>query len=87
MKLNSLALAISTALAFTCSAALADKPPSDIKKLSEIVLILEKAGFDPISEIEFDDGHWEIDAYRNGEKREVHVDPRTGEITKDRKDD
>ncbi|MEO9102133.1 MAG: PepSY domain-containing protein [Burkholderiaceae bacterium] len=87
MKFTSLAVVASTALVFTCSAALADKPPTDIKKLSEIVIMLEKAGFDPISEIDFDDGHWEVDAYRNGEKREVHVDPKTGEITKDKKDD
>lgn len=79
-----LALVTSIGLASTSCAALAgDKPPSDSKKLSEIVLILEKAGYEPISEIEFDDGHWEVDAYQHGEKREVNVDPKTGEITKD----
>ncbi len=87
MQLTPIALSLGAALAVCGGAALADKPPADIKKLSEIVLMLEKAGFDPIAEIEFDDGHWEVDAYRNGEKREVHVDPQTGEITRDRKDD
>lgn len=87
MKRTSLALALSTALAFTSGAARADKPPPDVKKLSEIVLMLEQAGFGPISEIEFDDGHWEVDTYRNGERRAGYVDPRTGEITKDKKDD
>lgn len=67
-----------------CLAHAGDRPPEGIKPLSEIVLLLEKAGYSPISEIEFDDGHWEVDAYRNGEKVEINVDPRTGEIKKDK---
>ncbi len=85
MKSTAIALLASMGLAFASGAALAgDKPPSDSKRLSEIVLILEKAGYHPISEIEFDDGHWEVDAYQNGEKIEVNVDPKTGTITKDK---
>lgn len=85
MKTTALALLTSIGLAFATGAALAgDKPPSDSKKLSEIVLILEKAGYHPISEVEFDDGHWEVDAYLNDEKREVNVDPYTGAITPDK---
>lgn len=84
MKTAALTLLASIGIVFSASTALAgDKPPADVKKLSEIVLILEKAGYDPISEIEFDDGHWEVDAYRDDKKIEVNVNPTTGEITKD----
>ena len=37
-----------------------------------------------VLEIEFDDGHWEVDAYQNGVKIEVNVDPTTGAITADK---
>ena len=40
----------------------------------------------PVVDVEFDDGIWEIDAYRGKEKRELHVDPRTGKILRDRED-
>ncbi|WP_156411296.1 PepSY domain-containing protein [Alishewanella sp. WH16-1] len=36
--------------------------------------------------IEFDDGVWEIDAYRGADKRELQVDPRTGKVLRDRDD-
>jgi len=85
MKTTVLAFLTSIGIAFASGAALAgDQPPSDSKRLSEIALILEKAGYHPISEIEFDDGHWEVDAYQNGVKIEVNVDPTTGAITADK---
>ena len=60
-----------------------DKPPADAKALSEIVLSLEKRGYTPIVDIEFEDGYWEIEAYREGHKRDFKVDPRSGVITSD----
>lgn len=88
MKTTATAVLVSACLAFASSAALAgDKPPTDIKPLSEIVKKLEQMGYTQISEIEFDDGQWEVDVYHDGKKRDVHVDPRTGEITKDKIDD
>ena len=65
---------------------LGDKPPTDAKPLSEIVLSLEKQGYTPIVEIEFDDERWEIEAYKEGQKRELKVDPRSGAIISDRPD-
>lgn len=87
MKTTALALLISIGFAFASGAALAgDKPPEGSKRLSEIVLKLEQQGFGPFEQIEFDDGRWEIEVYRGGEKRELRVDPKTGDITKDEKD-
>ena len=87
-SITTLSLVVTTVLAFASGVALAgDRPPEGSKPLSEIVLKLEQAGYGPFEEVEFDDGRWEIDVYRNGEKRELHVDPETGEITRDKKDD
>ena len=84
MKTTVLAFLTSIGLVFASGAALAgDQPPSDSKRLSEIALILEKAGYHPISEIEFDDGHWEVDAYQNGVKIECCIACPTTEIIAD----
>ncbi|ADJ28184.1 PepSY domain-containing protein [Nitrosococcus watsonii] len=64
-----------------------DKPPQDGKPLSEIVKSLEEQGFKQISEIEFDDGKWEVDVYKDNQKRELEVDPSSGEILSDKLDD
>lgn len=63
-----------------------DRVPADALKLSEVIQQLEQQGFHPVVDVEFDDGVWEIDAYRGKEKRELHVDPRTGKILRDRED-
>lgn len=49
----------------------------DIRAVTEIALV---------QLIEFDDGVWEIDAYRGADKRELQVDPRTGKVLRDRDD-
>ncbi|NCO76174.1 MAG: PepSY domain-containing protein [Cyanobacteria bacterium] len=65
-----------------------DMPPPNAKPLSEIVRNLETKGFSPIVEIDFDDSDgWEIKAYRNNQKRELKVNPLSGEIISDTKDD
>ncbi len=74
-------------LAFASGAALADKPPADVKPLSEVLRKLEQAGHGRIPQIGFDDAHWKVDTRRDGKKREVPVDSRTGEGMKDRADD
>lgn len=73
---------------FLSGAALADsKPPPNAKQLSEIVRSLELQGFAPIVEIEFDDGQWEVKAYKDGRRRKVKIDPITGNTKSDRADD
>jgi hypothetical protein len=63
------------------------RPPKDAIPLSTIVLSLEKMGFGPIVEVKFDDGVWEVEAWRDGQKRELKIDPRSGRILSDRLDD
>ena len=49
--------------------------------LAQVEQALRAAGYSRIHEIEKDDGLWEADVTRDdGRFREVHVDPKTGEI-------
>lgn len=84
MKVLLVSTLLATTLGFSVSAS--DIPPADALKLSKIIEKLEQQGFAPIVDVEFDDGVWEIDAYRGKEKRELHVDPKTGKILRDRED-
>jgi hypothetical protein len=63
-----------------------DLPPSDARPLSEIVGGLESKGYNPVVEIDFDDGRWEVEAYRDRTRYELRVDPRTGEVLSERRD-
>ncbi len=58
-------------------------PPANAKPLSEIIKSLEDRGYKNISEVEFEDGAWEIEAHPVGGKEiEIHVDPIAGKILK-----
>lgn len=79
------ALVLSTGIAIAPAAFADDKPPANAKPLSEIVKSVESQGFSPILDIGFDDRDgWEIKTYRNNEKRELKVNPVSGEITSNR---
>ena len=48
---------------------------------TDIAAKVEAAGYSQVSEIEFDDGFWEVKAIDgNGVRAKVLVDPRTGEL-------
>jgi hypothetical protein len=64
-----------------------DVPPPGALKASEVAASLEALGFDPIVDMEFDDGRWEIKAFRDGRKRELRVDPMDARILSERDDD
>jgi len=55
-------------------------PPDNAKPLSAIVQAVENRGIGAITEIEFDDGVWEVEFRRDGKKVEMDIDPITGEI-------
>ncbi|WP_062268979.1 PepSY domain-containing protein [Endozoicomonas arenosclerae] len=70
-----------------CSSSFA-KPPQIVgKPLSQIIKMLEDQGYRPIVDISMDDGLWEVEAYKGDEKRELKVNPDTGEVVSDRPDD
>jgi hypothetical protein len=62
-------------------------PPADAKLLSEIIASLAKAGYADFNDVSFEGQIWEVEARREGVKRELRVDPKTAEIISDRADD
>jgi hypothetical protein len=55
-------------------------PPENARPLSEIVEAVESQGFVPF-ELEFEDGRWEITAFREGKPVRLYADPRSGGIS------
>ena len=86
MKAIPLAAVLILGFGVAPAATAGDRPPQDAKPLSQVIAGLEKQGYGPFSEVEFDDGRWEIEVYREGKKRKLEVDP-SGRITSDRDDD
>jgi hypothetical protein len=77
-----------TVLAASPLLALADqRPPSDAKPLAEIVAQMEKAGYTPIVEVSYDEGYWEVEAIKDGQPIEAMVDPKTGEVVSEHRDE
>lgn len=62
------------------------KPPANAKPLSAVILTIEQAGNATILDITFDDGRWEVDILRDGQTRELHIDPESGAVVDDRAD-
>ena len=72
-------------LSATPATAAVARPPADAKPLSEIVKSLEDAGFAPIVEVEFRAGRWHVEAFKDGQKRDLRVHPGSGEFTSNRR--
>lgn len=53
-------------------------PPKDGKPLSAIVKSLEGQKVGVITEVEFDDGYWEVTVRRDGQKIKMDIDPMSG---------
>lgn len=57
-------------------------PPPNSKPLSVIIKSVEDRGYKIISEVEFEDGKWEVEVHQaNGKEMELHVDPISGQLT------
>lgn len=79
MKTLSLAAAL---LLGSATLALADAPGADWMTKEQVTQKLQGMGYTDVRKLEADDGHWEGDATKSGVSYEVHVDPHTGELTK-----
>jgi hypothetical protein len=64
-----------------------DVRPADAKTMLEIVQSLEDAGYGPVVDVSFDDGGWEVEAYKGGASVELAVDPTSGDILSEHRDD
>jgi hypothetical protein len=60
-----------------------EMPPANAKPLSEIIKAIEEKGLKTITDIEFEDEVWNIEAHQiDGKEIRLKVNPITGEIRK-----
>jgi hypothetical protein len=87
MKMRFLALApMMLVLAAATSSAHADQPGADWMKSDQVIEKLTAKGYTNFSKVEADDGHWELEADLKGVRYDLHVDPKSGEVTKSEPD-
>lgn len=84
-KIHAFALAAAL-FALGGSYAQADQPGADWMPAEQVIQKLKAAGYTNISELEADDGHWEGEGMKNGQKMEFHADPKTGAIISEKRD-
>ena len=61
--------------------AMADQPGPDWMPAQQVIEKVLKSGYTQVTELEADDGRWEGEGIKNGQKMDFHADPRTGVIT------
>jgi peptidase YpeB-like protein len=82
-----MAFALSTTLAVGwLGLARADQPGSDWMPAQQVIDSVIKSGYTQVTKIEADDGRWEGEGIKNGQKMEFHADPKTGAITFEKPD-
>ena len=64
-----------------------ERPPADAVPLSEVVKSLEEKGYSPVTEVSMDNGVWEVEAYKDGQERELKVNSKDGQVLSDRLED
>ena len=82
-------LVLGTALAVAAfGAALADTTPGqDWITMEQATQKVKDAGYSTVTKLEADDGRWEGEGVKNGQRMEFHVDPRSGAISNEHPDD
>lgn len=82
---------VATAAAATPVAAITAAPGDATTKgplpMTKVVELLEKDGYSPFTELSMDDGAWEIEVYKDDVPYELTVDPDSGEILSEHRDD
>ena len=86
--MNKLALiGLAAALSFSgLHVARADKPRPDWMTAQQVIEQVLKSGYTQVTRIEAEDGRWEGEGIKNGQKTEFHADPKTGAITSEKLD-
>jgi len=54
-------------------------PPQNGKALSEIIKSIENETSGMVTDVEFDDGYWEVTIRKDGRKMKMDLDPRSGQ--------
>ena len=69
------------AILASLSTAKADQPGPDWMPAQQVVEKVLKSGYTQVTQLEADDGRWEGEGIKNGQKMDFHADPKTGVIT------
>ncbi|QKX17829.1 PepSY domain-containing protein [Microbulbifer sp. YPW1] len=64
-----------------------EMPPPGAMALSAIVTKLEQQGYVPVVDVSLENGRWEVEAYKEGKKWDLEVDPNSGEILEVKQDE
>jgi uncharacterized membrane protein YkoI len=57
-----------------------DAPPRESKPVSEIIKSVEGQNAGTITDVESDDGLWEVEVYKDGKASTLYLDPKTGQL-------
>ena len=78
-KLPVFMLALAIGVSSSVSA-LSDQPGPDWMPLEQVKAKLLSSGYSSITSIGADDGHWDGEGIKDGQKMKFGLDPKTGEI-------
>jgi hypothetical protein len=67
--------------------AIADQPGPDWMPMEQVKAKVVQSGYTQVTKLEADDGRWEGEGIKNGQKMDFHADPKTGVITYEKLDD
>ena len=67
--------------------ATADQPGPDWMPAQQVIEQVLKLGYAQVTKLEADDGRWEGEGIKNGQKMDFHADPKTGIIISEELDD
>jgi hypothetical protein len=79
-KISTVAFALALSVV-TANLAKADQPGPDWMPSQQVIEKVLQSGYTQVTQLEADDGRWEGEGVKNGQKMEFHADPRTGVIT------
>ncbi|MGM4964403.1 PepSY domain-containing protein [Tardiphaga sp. 1201_B9_N1_1] len=65
----------------------ADQPGPDWMPAEQVKAKVLQSGYSQVTKLEADDGRWEGEGIKNGQKMEFHADPKTGLIVSEKLDD
>ena len=65
----------------------ADQPGPDWMPAQQVIEQVLKSGYTRVTKLEADDGQWEGEGIKNGQKMEFQADPKTGVIISEKLDD
>ena len=79
-KISTVAFALALSVA-GANLAKADQPGPDWMPAQQVIEKVLKSGYTQVTQLEADDGRWEGEGIKNGQKMDFHADPKTGVIT------